>query len=99
MPKKTGVVTKKVPLKRLQRTVQSHGAVRSGSTTQVQQRAQQYSRDGYSGTMYYSSTTNMKMRENELLQAGTNRHNVQRKSGAQPKPGDVYTIKGKKSKK
>ena len=38
----------------------------------------------------------MKAAENKLLQAGSGRHNVQKTSGAQPKPGKVYTIKGKK---
>ena len=38
----------------------------------------------------------MKAAENKLLQAGPGRHNVQKTSGAQPKPGTAYTIKGAK---
>jgi hypothetical protein len=38
----------------------------------------------------------MKAAEDKLLQAGPGRHNVQKTSGAQPEPGTVYTIKGKK---
>ena len=98
MPPKKGSLgqPRKVPLKRLQRIASGRGAVRSGSTVDIQRRAREYQSQGYSGKVYYSGTQNMKAAENKLLQAGPGRHNVQKTSGAQPKPGTAYTIKGAK---
>ena len=87
---------KKVPPKRLQKIASGKGAVRSGSTTDVQRRAREYQSQGYYGELYYSQTQNMKAAEDKLLKAGPGRHNVQKTSGAQPKPGAAYTIKGAK---
>ena len=87
---------KQVSAKKLQQIASRKGAVRSGSTTDVHRRAREYKSEGYSGKFYYSKTQNMKRAENKLLQAGPGRHNVQTTSGAQPKPGNAYTIKGGK---
>lgn len=87
---------KQVSAKKLQQIASRKGAVRSGSTGDIHRRAREYKSEGYSGKLYYSRTQNMKAAENKLLQAGPGRHNVQKTSGAQPKPGKVYTIKGKK---
>ena len=98
MPKKKGNLgrPKQVPLKRLQKIASGKGAVRSGSTADIQRRAREYELQGYSGDIHYSRTQNMKAAEDKLLQAGPGRHNVQKTSGAQPKPGTAYTIQGKK---
>lgn len=97
MPKKGNLGRpKQVPLKRLQRMASGKGAVRSGSTTDVQRRAREYESSGYSGEVYYSKTQNMKAAENKLLQAGPGRHNVHKRSGARSTPGNAYIIKGKK---
>lgn len=96
-PKKSSLgPPKKVPLKRLQRIASGRSAVRSGSTVDIQRRVREYQSQGYSGKPYYSRTQNMKAAEDKLLKAGPGRHNVQKTSGAQSKPGTVYTIKGKK---
>ena len=97
MPRKGNIgQPKQVSVKRLQKTASGKGAVRSGSTTDIQRRAREYQSEGYSGEMFYSKTQNMKALENKLLEAGPGRHNVQKTSGAKPKPGYAYTIKGKK---
>lgn len=87
---------KQVSAKKLQQIASRKGAVRSGSTTDVHRRAREYKSEGYSGKIYYSKTRNMKAAEDKLLQAGPGRHNVQKTSGAPPKPGNAYTIKGKR---
>ena len=96
-PKKSSLgQPKKVSQKRLQRIASGRGAVRSGSTVDIQRRAREYQSQGYSGELYYSRAQNMKAAEDKLLQAGPGRHNIQKTSGAQPKPGTAYTIKGAK---
>ena len=97
MPKKGNIGRpKQVPLKRLQKKATERGAVRSGSTADIQRRAREYERQLYSGDIYYSTTQNMKAAEDKLLQAGPGRHNVQKTSGAQSKPGTAYVVQGKK---
>ena len=97
MPKSGKIASpKQVSAKTLHKVASGKGAVRSGSTVDVQRRAGEYQAEGYSGTMYYAKTQNMKTAEDRLLQAGPGIHNAMKKSGAQKKGGFVYAIKGKK---
>ena len=90
----------------LQRTTQAKlcgkkgatpGVVRVGSTNDIKTRKQQYQREGYSGKMFYARTKNMKKAEDRLLQYKSKpRHNQQRHSNNEEKPGYLYAIKGKK---
>ena len=74
---------------------QKRGASYVGSTVNLDGRADQHERDGYSGVMFYFRTKNMMRAEDELLEyPGV--HNVYEWSGAQAKPGYVYVIKGRK---
>ncbi len=57
-----------------------------------EKRAYEHSRNGYSGTMYYTSTSNMKRKENELIDMCRTCNNKMRRSGMQQKPGYVYVI-------
>jgi len=39
----------------------------AGATTEPERRKREYERDGYTGTMYYAPTQNMKKAEDRLL--------------------------------
>ncbi len=67
-------------------------APRVGSTKDPQRRAGKYGQEGYTGTMFYARTKNMKQAENRLLQDCTCAANAQKKSNAKPGPGYVYVI-------
>ena len=79
----------------LNEIAQKRGAIRFGSTIDPHRRANEYERQNYSGVMFYSPVSNMKIGENYLLRYG-GRHNVHRRSGARQMPGYVYAIKGKR---
>ena len=85
----------KVSFGKLKEIGQDRGAIYVGSTDDVNGRADDHEDDGYSGIMYYSRTKN-KMRDEDKLLEHPGIHNVQLWSGAQPKPGYVYVIKGRK---
>jgi len=70
-------------------------SIYSGSTDDPQRRAREHEREGYSGTMYYWHTQNMKHAENQLLEKKP-RHNIEYTSNAKPEPGYVYAIHGSK---
>lgn len=69
---------------------------RVGSTKNPDARAGAYSRDGYRGEMFVARTNNMMKAEDRLLGQSDYRHNVQRYSNAQEKPGYIYTNVGQK---
>ena len=71
-------------------------SIRAGSTIDPQQRAGEYERDGYSGTMYTARTENMNRAETQLLQNYDYTHNVHLSSNSPAEPGYVYVIKGKR---
>ena len=71
-------------------------AVRAGSTIDPEQRAGQYEREGYSGTMYFAKTENMNKAESKLLQDYTYTHNVHQSSNSPSEPGYSYVIKGRR---
>lgn len=71
-------------------------SIRCGATIDPSARAKQYERYGYSGTMYYSETQNMKKAENKLLENYTFLHNIYERSGVDSEPGYIYIIKGKR---
>lgn len=81
----------------LHQIAQLPGAIRAGSTANVDQRAEAYGREGYSGTMFVAPTKNMQQAEDALLQSHNFRHNVQSASNAQQAAGHVYVIKGRRS--
>jgi len=98
-------IRKIVPVsqKKLLRIASAKGSIRWGSTKNPCQRAGTYqspSGGGYSGTMYVAKTGNMMKAEDKLgktaRKSGGGRHNVQRLSNAQKKPGHVYIVQGKK---
>ena len=72
-----------------------HHNVRVGSTIDVEQRAEQYEEDGYSGDMYYAKTDNIRRAEDKLLRFH-GRHNVHKRSGVKERRGYIYVILGKK---
>ena len=72
-----------------------NGVVRAGSTDDITRRKDEYQEEGYSGTMFYTRTENMKYAENKLLEMRSYRHNIQTRSNSQPEPGYVYVIKGR----
>ena len=69
---------------------------RVGATIDIERRRKEYERAGYTGTMFYFNTENMKRAENILLGeckcSGACARNVQKKSNAQPSQGYVYVI-------
>ena len=85
-----------VPINHLHTVADQRGAIRAGSTIDPRQRARQYAREGYSGTLYYANTENMMRAENTLFENHTFRHNVQLRSNSPQDPGYVYVIKGKR---
>ena len=64
-----------------------------GSTVDVKARKSQYAHEGYSGTMSYARTENMKKAEDKVLGKRKFRDNEQRHSNNKEKPGYVYAIK------
>lgn len=79
----------------LNEIAQENNSIRVGSTIDPCVRANQYEREGYSGTMYVAKTTNMQYAENKLLEHDT-RHNVHSLSNASNDDGFVYVINGRK---
>ena len=69
---------------------------RVGSTTNPENRANNYQHEGYAGVMYVAPTTNMMKAEDKLLGSGYGVHNVHEMSNAQETNGYIYAIKGKK---
>ena len=69
---------------------------RVGATIDIERRRGEYQREGYSGTMYYFKTENMKKAEDELLNecksSGVCPGNVQKASNTKADPGYVYVI-------
>lgn len=74
--------------------------IRVGATTDVDQRASQYEREGYSGIMYFARTENMKRAEDKLLEIAmendSGKWNVHEKSNVGEGDGYIYAIKGKR---
>ena len=71
--------------------------IRVGATKDIERRRSEYQREGYSGTMFYFKTKNMKTAENELLKCtceGLCPMNVQQNSNASEEEGYVYVIIG-----
>ena len=82
----------------LNRIAQQNNSIRVGSTKNprtANSRANQYEREGYSGTMYMAKTTNRQYAEDRLLDYDT-RHNVQKLSNSKTEDGYVYVINGKR---
>ena len=65
---------------------------RTGSTIDPKRRAGEYRREGWTGTMYYCKTSNMRFAEDKLLKACNCPANKQRKSNVSEDPGYVYLI-------
>lgn len=72
-----------------------HGAVRGGSTIDPENRAAEYFRQGYRGTMFAALTTNMMKAEDRVLKYNL-RHNEQKSSNSAEAEGYVYVIIGQK---
>ena len=85
----------KVSQAELNKIAQQNNSIRVGSTINPESRANQYEREGYSGTMYYAKTANMCYAENKLLEKDT-RHNVHSCSNSSDQAGYVYVINGKR---
>jgi len=66
--------------------------IRTGATTDPERRKREYEYDGYTGTMYFAATQNMKKAEDRLLAICHCKENEQRKSNAKSEPGYVYVI-------
>ena len=67
-----------------------------GATTNVADYAAKYKSKGYSGTMYYAATDNMKMKANKLLHDNPGKYNENERSGVPETEGFIYVIRGKK---
>ena len=68
--------------------------IRVGSTIDPNRRLGEYRRDGYTGTMLFAETHNMKKAEDRILKECTScSHNIQVSSNGTEKPGYVYGIK------
>ena len=86
----------------LEKIIVTESVIRVGATKRpIQERAQEYERDGFSGIMFYADTTNMKYAENRLLELAkrhenTARHNEHHYSNVGEENGYVYVIQGKK---
>ena len=57
-----------------------------------------HEREGYSGTVYYTETQNIKDAEDELLKLRSYPYNKYKLSGQQEEPGYVYLIWGRRYK-
>ena len=66
--------------------------IRTGATTEPERRKREYERDGYTGTMYFAATQNMKRAEDRLLAVCPCAMNMQRTSNVKEEPGYVYII-------
>ncbi len=88
----------KVTQSKLQEIADERSAIRAGSTGDPDKRARDYAQEGYAGTLYYAPTENMMKSEDKILRGRNFRHNEQELSNASESPGNVYVIKGKKSK-
>ena len=75
-----------------------YGVIYAGSTEDPEERARKHQRKGFSGTLYYVETQNMRQAENRLFDAkeGSYRYNNHQASNHGEEPGYVYLIKGKK---
>ena len=83
--------------RRLHQIIRSNKkAIRAGATKDHEQRKGQYEREGYSGTMYYANTDNMKSAEDKLFKIKVPPENVQTRSNISEEPGYVYVIVGTK---
>ena len=69
--------------------------VRVGASGNVDSRANQYEREGYSGVMYYAKTSNQMRAEDKRLEHA-HVHNRHQYSNAAAAPGYVYAIKGRR---
>lgn len=77
----------------LKEHIRSGNAVRVGATVDPNRRLGQYQREGYSGTIIFAETQNMKKAENGLLEeCKTCSLNIQHSSNVGEKPGHVYVI-------
>ena len=81
----------------LNEIAQQYNSIRVGATKDLDVRANQYEREGYSGIMYIAKTTNMQYAEDKLLEHDT-RHNIHKTSNVDNGSGYVYVINGKKYK-
>ena len=69
-----------VTQKKLHNIILRKGAVRAGATEDCEFSRDQHEDEGYSGTMYYANTNNMKRAENKLLEIGIPPYNQQEES-------------------
>ena len=80
----------------LQQRAKQANDERVGATIDIERRRGEYEQNGYSGTMYYFKTENMKNAEDKLLNecksSGVCPRNVQKASNAKASPGYVYVI-------
>ena len=74
------------------------GVIYAGRSNNPRRRADQHEGKGYSGTLYYVKTKNMRKAENRLLMHRKYLHNKDRMSDrtGSVKEGYVYIIKGKR---
>ena len=80
------LTTSQVPFETLKQLAKQVNNERVGATTDIERRRGEYERGGYSGTMYYFNTANMKNAEsillNECKSSGACQRNVQKASNA-----------------
>ncbi len=79
----------------LQIAQESH-VIYAGATINPWRRADDHSSDGFTGTMFFAETRNMMQAEDRLLRVRNYRHNTHQQSNADPSPGYIYVIKGRK---
>ena len=85
-----------VPFETLKQRAKQVNNERVGATADIERRRGEYERNGYSGTMYYFNTANMKTAESTLLNecksSGACQRNIQKVSNAPASAGYVYVI-------
>ncbi len=81
-----------VSFEELMQKALSNNATRCGSTNDPNRRKNEYSHEGYNGTMYFASTSDMKQDENTLLGIKKWLKNKQTRSNSQDTGGFVYVI-------
>ena len=90
------LTTSQVPFETLKQLAKQVNNERVGATTDIERRRSEYEQKGYSGTMYYFKTANMKNAEsillNECKSSGACQRNVQKVSNAPASAGYVYVI-------
>ena len=90
------LTTAQVAFETLKQKAKQVNDERVGATKDIERRRSEYERAGYSGTMYYFKTANMKTAENTLLNdcksSGACPMNVQKRSNAPASEGYVYVI-------